>query len=279
MFLVQRFGYSPASERISTQACGSLVWPRGRPNVSSNVLSEFSADLAGVLGMRATGLGAGSFVGGSCAAGSVSPVTSLRPFIVVAGDIASGKTTMARALAESLGLPAFLEQPDRNPFLDDFYTDAKRWGFASQLWFLLGTLEHQRNAQAGGVQDHSTYENVHVYDSVLRARGDMTQREYDALIRLQRFCEPLLRAPDVIVLLNAPVEELKSRIVERGRKYERRITDQYLEQLVATRQSFFASWTACPVLPVRTDVLDPRRKTDLAEIVERIRMTIPSKVP
>ena len=42
-------------------------------------------------------------------------------FIAVEGPIGVGKTTLAKLLAESFGYNTFLEKPNENPFLEDFY--------------------------------------------------------------------------------------------------------------------------------------------------------------
>src|SRR5207245_5383027 len=50
-------------------------------------------------------------------------------YIAVEGVIGVGKTSLAKLLAERLQARLILEQPEENPFLEDFYTDHRRSAF------------------------------------------------------------------------------------------------------------------------------------------------------
>ena len=60
----------------------------------------------------------------------------MKKFIVVAGNIGSGKTTLTRYLSRYLGFTPNYESVDGNPYLADFYTDMDRWSFPLQIYFL-----------------------------------------------------------------------------------------------------------------------------------------------
>lgn len=195
------------------------------------------------------------------------------PYVVVAGTIGAGKSTVAERLASSLEVPAFLEKPERNPFLEPFYIDPKRWGFTSQLWFLLDTCAQHRRIHAGpdgGVQDHSPDEGVEVYSAVLHKEGKLTGHELELLRDTLARLREGLAAPDVVVHLRARPEELLERIRARGRPYERGITLAYLKALDLARVNLFASWDSCPVVLIDTEDLDARTDDGLSAITENI---------
>ena len=56
--------------------------------------------------------------------------------IAIAGNIGSGKTTLAGLLAKHYGWEAHYEDVDDNPYLNDFYEDMQRWSFNLQIYFL-----------------------------------------------------------------------------------------------------------------------------------------------
>ncbi|MFM8812408.1 MAG: deoxynucleoside kinase, partial [Methylophilaceae bacterium] len=49
------------------------------------------------------------------------------PYIVVEGPIGSGKTTLAKKLAERFQVNLLLEKAEENPFLERFYRDMPRY--------------------------------------------------------------------------------------------------------------------------------------------------------
>ena len=57
-------------------------------------------------------------------------------FIGIAGLIGAGKSTLATALGEHLGLPAYYEPVQDNEYLADFYRDTHKHAFAMQIYLL-----------------------------------------------------------------------------------------------------------------------------------------------
>ena len=43
-----------------------------------------------------------------------------KPYVIVTGGIAAGKSTLTTRLADELAIPAHVEHPEKNPFLADF---------------------------------------------------------------------------------------------------------------------------------------------------------------
>ena len=65
-----------------------------------------------------------------------SNITEKFPYIVIEGPIGSGKTTLARKLAERFPVNLLLEKAESNPFLSRFYEDPERYALPTQLFFL-----------------------------------------------------------------------------------------------------------------------------------------------
>lgn len=198
---------------------------------------------------------------------SLAPRTGGR-HIVVAGTIAAGKTTVTTALASHLGLPAMVERPEANPFLERFYADQRRWALASQLWFATDSArQHVEIHRSGGaVQDHSIYENVDVFGAALAAHGILVADEWELL---QAVTSPLIESlppPAVVVLVEAPVETLLERIDARGRPYESSVDRAYLLELTTIRRQLFEGWARSPVLLLDSAAID-LRKADQADII------------
>ncbi len=71
---------------------------------------------------------------GVAAGNSGSPLG--KAFIGIAGIIGAGKTTLATALAQHLGLDVHYEPVTDNEYLADFYRETKRYSFAMQIYLL-----------------------------------------------------------------------------------------------------------------------------------------------
>ena len=58
-------------------------------------------------------------------------------YIAIEGPIGVGKSSLARLLSKELGARLVVEEFEENPFLPEFYVDAVRYAFQTQLFFLL----------------------------------------------------------------------------------------------------------------------------------------------
>ena len=63
----------------------------------------------------------------------ISPETK---YIAIEGPVGSGKTSLAKKLAEHLDGKLILEQPETNPFLENFYKDPRSNALPTELSFL-----------------------------------------------------------------------------------------------------------------------------------------------
>ena len=66
-------------------------------------------------------------------------------YIAIEGPIGVGKTSLAELLSKELGARLVLEDFEDNPFLPDFYNDPERFGFQTQLFFLLQRYRQQQD--------------------------------------------------------------------------------------------------------------------------------------
>jgi deoxyadenosine/deoxycytidine kinase len=193
-------------------------------------------------------------------------------FILVAGNIGAGKTSLTERLGERVGWTTAYESVRDNPYLADLYADMQAWAFHLQVFFL-GHRAEQHLALArspdSAIIDRSIYEDAEVFTRASLALGNVSQRDYDTYWRLYDLVVAHLPPPDLLIYLKAPVPVLLDRIRARGREIERGVTADYLGLL----ESFYDNWASgfelSPVLTIKSDDLDFVHKPRHLETVMR----------
>jgi len=198
----------------------------------------------------------------------------MKKYLVLAGNIGAGKSTLVGLLAERLGFRPYYEPVTENPYLVDFYADMKRWAFHSQLFFLTHRVQSHRALMDDPwsvVQDRSIYEDACVFARNLYEQGNMTKRDWESYSELYRTLIGLLPPPDLVVYIRASVPTLRKRIAKRGRDFEASIPDGYLSGLNGLYEEWIESFDLAPVLVVPGDRLDfVAESKDLSAIVSTV---------
>jgi deoxyadenosine/deoxycytidine kinase len=196
----------------------------------------------------------------------------MKKFIIVSGNIGSGKSSLTKILSEQLGWKAFYEVVEDNPYLEDFYNDMKKWSFHLQIFFLSKRFQHHQNIvrdPCSVVQDRSIYEDVDIFARNLYEQGLMSPRDYCNYRELFTIMVDFLSPPDLIIYLQASIDTLRRRISLRGRDYEKNISSGYLEQLNTLYEKWVTGFTICPILTIPADALDFVQSPEHLKIISK----------
>jgi len=195
-------------------------------------------------------------------------------FIAIAGNIGSGKTTLTKLLADRYHWDPYYESVSDNPYLVDFYADMRRWSLPLQVFFLSKRAQAHKNilkGNASAVQDRSIYEDAHIFARTLFEAGHMDSRDHDNYQALYGTITKALPPPDIVVYVRRSVKCLMQRIVERGREYEKNISEEYLEHLNRCYDEWIGSYNLGKVLRVEADDLDLKwRREDFDYVCNKI---------
>ena len=190
--------------------------------------------------------------------------------ILIAGNIASGKTSLAERLGTRLGWRTSFESVADNPYLADFYADMHQWSFHLQVFFL-GHRAQQHlelaHCPESAIADRSIFEDAHIFARALYHLGNLSERDYHAYRQVFDQVVVHLPRPDLLLYLQAPVRVLVGRIGDRGRAIEKGITADYLSLLDTFYGEWIGGFDLCPVLTIRTDDLDFVHKPRHLDIV------------
>lgn len=202
-------------------------------------------------------------------------------FILVAGNIGVGKTSLTERLGERLGWRTAYESVADNPYLPDFYANMRQWSFHLQIYFL-GSRAQQHlelaNDPRSAIIDRSIYEDAYIFARALHQLGNLNERDFHAYRQVFELVVKHLPSPSLLIYLKAPVPVLMERIRRRARDIESGITEDYLNLLDSLYEEWLQNFDLCPVLTLRSDDLDfVHKPRHLAVVVERINEKLAGK--
>ena len=196
-------------------------------------------------------------------------------YIAIEGPIGVGKTSLAELLSKELGARLVLEDFEDNPFLPDFYNDPERFGFQTQLFFLLQRYRQQQDLrQVDMFQKLLITDYMFVKDRLFASLNldDKEMHLYDTVASL---LERNIIRPDLVIYLQADTNVLMKNIAKRGRNMERNVTWEYIDALNQVYTEYFFRYQDTPLVIINTDNIDfVENEKDLKEVIDYIRQPV-----
>ena len=196
-------------------------------------------------------------------------------YIAIEGPIGVGKTSLAQLLSRELGARLVLEDFEDNPFLPDFYNDPERFGFQTQLFFLLQRYRQQQDLrQVDMFQKLLITDYMFVKDRLFASLnlGDKEMQLYDTVASL---LERNIIRPDIVIYLQADTDVLMKNIEKRGRNMEKDVTWEYIDALNQVYTEYFFRYQDTPLVIINTNNIDfVENENDLKEVIDYIRQPV-----
>ena len=196
-------------------------------------------------------------------------------YIAIEGPIGVGKTSLAELLSKELGARLVLEDFEDNPFLPDFYNDPERFGFQTQLFFLLQRYRQQQDLrQVDMFQKLLITDYMFVKDRLFASLNleDKEMHLYDTGATL---LERNIIKPDLVIYLQADTDVLMKNIEKRGRNMERNVTWEYIDALNQVYTEYFFRYQDTPLVIINTNNIDfVENENDLKEVIKYIRQPV-----
>ena len=196
-------------------------------------------------------------------------------YIAIEGPIGVGKTSLAELLSKELGARLVLEDFEDNPFLPDFYNDPERFGFQTQLFFLL-----QRYRQQHDLRQVDMFQKLLITDYMfvkdrLFASLNLDDKEMHLYDTVASLLERNIIRPDLVIYLQADTDVLMKNIAKRGRNMERNVTWEYIDALNQVYTEYFFRYQDTPLVIINTDNIDfVENEKDLKEVIDYIRQPV-----
>jgi deoxyadenosine/deoxycytidine kinase len=189
-------------------------------------------------------------------------------YIVVSGNMGSGKSTLCTLLSEQLGFPFIPEPYMHNPFLADAHQGVKGSHIKSQLYFLIEHWKtfHQISDQDSTViKDSSVTDSAMVYVQSMHKDGKIDQDEYDLYHSFYNEIMSHVPKPKLLIYLCPSVDTLYERMIERNRSYETSVPKSYLQGL----QDYYDQFIGEMDVPVLR--LNDFNRDDISDIITNVK--------
>jgi len=190
-------------------------------------------------------------------------------YLVIEGNIGSGKTTLSKMIAKDYGARILLEGFEDNPFLPKFYEEQDKYAFPLEMSF----LADRYNQLNRNIRDFELFSSFLVSDyyfvkSLIFAQTTLNNDEYNLYHRFFNIIYDKLPKPDLYVYLHVRPENLLKNIRKRGREYEQAIKVEYLSQIEKGYFNYFRQQHDFPIVLIDTNNADfVGRKEDYEKIL------------
>lgn len=189
--------------------------------------------------------------------------------IAIEGVLRSGKTRLAKVLAEKLNGKAIFDITE-NPYLRDFYDEKEGAAFLTQLVFLVSRYHQQvRLGQRDLFEERVICDYLFEKDKIYayQTLSDDELIVYEKIFGI--FSERLVK-PDLVVYLQISHQTLLQRIAQKGNQLEKGISERYLQDILEAFDYFFFNYQAAPLLVVRADDLDFNQDEDIMDLITQM---------
>ncbi len=171
-------------------------------------------------------------------------------FTAIEGVIGSGKTSLAKLLADQFHAGTITERFEDNPFLEKFYSDPKKYAFHTQLYFLMSRYKQQREISQIDLFNSRVISDYLFAKDRIFAEINLSEDEFRLYDKIYALIEHDVPRPDLVIYLQAAPELLFKRIKKRNRSFEREIEFEYIDTLCDAYNTFFFHYNASPLLIV-----------------------------
>lgn len=201
-------------------------------------------------------------------------------YIAIEGNIGSGKTSLAKLIAEEFNARIILERFEDNSFLPKFYKDPDKYAFPLEMSFLADRYQQLREELAKGDLFKSfTIADYFIDKSLIFARNNLQADEFNLYSKLFDIINSTLPKPELIVFLYNSIDRLQDNIRLRGRLYEKSIQSDYLEKIQEGYFNYFKLNKLTRVLIIDTQSIDfVSNPKDYAKILSIIKKEYPTGV-
>lgn len=191
--------------------------------------------------------------------------------ISVAGNISSGKTTLAKKISSLYNFTYIPYKRNELSFLDDFFQNISKLFFATQTSFLVNKVtEIYEKRNNNVVVDRSLYEDIHIFAQLWMDNYAVDEKEKTLYKELAEYLISTIPQTDIYIFCNCERETQLERFNKRTKRtFENKYPSDYLQQLCDKYESIIFPNNAV-VVEIDTKNLDIREDSTVINIMTYI---------
>ncbi len=193
-------------------------------------------------------------------------------FVVIEGNIGSGKTTLSKMIADKYNGKLVLEEFENNSFLPKFYRNPEKYAFTLEMSFLAERFNQLNEiVLSGGVASQLTVADYYVFKSLIFSEITLSKDEYKLYQKFFYLMYANIVKPDLYVYLHQNTGKLLSNIKERGRDYEQNVDIEYLDKINKSYMKYIKKQNNINILILDVSNIDfVKNIEDRENILEKI---------
>jgi len=211
-------------------------------------------------------------------------------YIAVEGLVKSGKTKLARILAEEFEARLFLDNQgvhpaenqarpglasQGNPFLNDYYdsfsSSYNPMALKTQLIFLINRFNQQLEMKQKDLFQKTMVSNYIFYKDGIYAHTVLNDEDLDIYKRILGVFVERIHPCSLVVYLQTSFAEMLQRIHRLGSEAEKRVPSEYWREIFEAYNYYFFNYKLSPLLVVNVEKIDFNDRRDIAGLIQEIR--------
>lgn len=191
-------------------------------------------------------------------------------YICFEGNIGSGKSTLAKALAKKLHATYLPEVFEENTLLPLFYKNPKQFSFPLEYSFLITRFEQINKAfnSSSSKNNHIIVADYSIFKCLWFAKVNLSKKDF---LFFEKHFESMVKQllkPDLMVYVTTDVLNLQKNIKKRGRNYEQKMDDAYLQKIEKQYKKGMKQVKIDNVLEVKIENYYPKLQADVIDFVD-----------
>ena len=195
-------------------------------------------------------------------------------FLVIEGNIGSGKTNLAKKIAEDFNGKLILEAFADNPFLPKFYKESERNALPLELFFMAERFQQLNDKKnTSDLFSKLIVADYSFFKSKLFAQNNLKEDELNLFNRLYDIMFSSVKKPELLIYIHSDIARLQKNIKKRGRKFELEIKDEYLKSIEKKYLDYLKKQRDFPVLIIDVSSIDfVKNKSSYKKILDEINL-------